>query len=318
MKKFIIVLPILMVTILLISSCSTSSETESSFDKSIKPKGEQTLHFTHKENEQTVDYEVIFRDDKIISLYLNGIKIPDSEIKGYEDIVYNKLNRMRKEINDDDVVFVFRLNSDEFKERMNEFREKFKDDEFKFRFDKEKFKADMDRLKEELKNKKIVINLDKEKMKKNMQKLREHLKELEFEKPEFDFDFDFDFDDLNDKMKKLKIKIMKKDNVHRIETEKLEKDMEKLKEEMGDLSIKMNDLEIELDKLDNFLTALKEELVKDNLINSVDDNLELEMSGDKMIVNEKEITGSLFSKYKNMYENHFDKKLEGNQKFQIK
>jgi hypothetical protein len=94
--------------------------------------------------------------------------------------------------------------------------------------------------------------------------------------------------------------------------------MNRLKDNMRDLSIKMDGLKLELEKLDTFLSDLKQELVKDNLLSSVEDELELEITADKMVVNGKEVTDSLFKKYKSMYEDHFDKKLEGKQKFQIK
>jgi hypothetical protein len=319
--RIALILTVLTGSVLFVQSCASTSETDSVNNDSLKPKGDQTLYFTHKDDGRANEYEVIFSGDKISALYLNGNKIPDSEIKDYEDIIYNKLNSMRKGIKEDEDVFNFseesflKFNPDEFKEKMKEFRDRFKEDEFKFEFNKEKFKADMKKLKEEMKNNGIVINLDKEKMKEQLREFKEQMKDFEFPMPEINIDFN----DLDDTMREIKIRIKKDmDRIHEVDFEKLEKDLEGLKEKMGDLSVKMEGLETELEKLHNFLPALKQELVKDNLINSADDNLDLELSADKMSVNGKDVTGSLFTKYKSMYENHFDKKLEGKKKFKIK
>lgn len=312
--KFAAPLSVLLISFLFIQACSSTQELKSQ-DKYSNQKGEQSLYFTSIEDGQEVKYEVIFKDDKIVSLHRNELKVPSSEISKYDNIVYDKLNGMRKEIKkDDEEVFVFKFNSDEFKEKMKMFGEKFKDNEFKFEFDNEKFKADMNKLKEELKERKIVINLDKGKMKEHMKEMQEHLKEFEFITPEIDIDID----ELNDAMNEIKIKIKKSDKTQKIEIDKLERDMQILKEEMSDLSIKMEDLDRELETLDNFLSELKKELVKDKLINSTDDEIELEMSTDKIKVNDNDVSVELLNKYKKMYESHFNKKLEGKKKFQVK
>jgi hypothetical protein len=64
-------------------------------------------------------------------------------------------------------------------------------------------------------------------------------------------------------------------------------------------------------KLDGFMDALREELESDGLIDNKDDDFDLDLSNDEMIINGEPVPDELFKKYKNMYEGHFGKKLDG-------
>lgn len=282
-------------SLLIFASCSPESYTQQ--DNSTKQKGEQTLYFTENEDGQTVHYEVNFNDGEISSLYKDGVKISENKIKDYEDLVYDNLESIRK---DDDDFFiyngpkVFHFDMDSLHENMKEIRKKLKAKNFHFKFDHKKFKEDMKKMKEELKDMdEIVIHIDKDKICKNLDKSLMHLNNL-------NFDFDFDL------------------NEHEMNMNRLEEKMEDLKDEMDDLSLEMKDLDKEMKNLNSFLDAVKSELVKDNLIDSADEDLELELNSTEMKVNDKKVPADLFEKYKKMYEDHFNKKLTKGMKFRVK
>ena len=83
-----------------------------------------------------------------------------------------------------------------------------------------------------------------------------------------------------------------------------------LKEELKDLDIDLKDLDIELEKLDGFIYDLKEELESDGLIDDKDDEIHLELNRDEMLINGQLVPNELFSKYKDMYEEHLGRKLD--------
>ena len=97
----------------------------------------------------------------------------------------------------------------------------------------------------------------------------------------------------------------------------LDEAMLKLNKNMGHVRIHLRDLDKKLEKLNGFIDDLKQELIKDNLIENESDKLELEISKDEMKVNGKEVPEELFKKYKKMYEDHFDKKLTDENRFRI-
>ncbi len=109
---------------------------------------------------------------------------------------------------------------------------------------------------------------------------------LKKELKEHKFSFDFDMDSFKEEMKDLR-------------------------EELKDLKIDLKDLDIELDKLDGFMEDLREELESDGLIDNKKDDFDLNLNKDEMLINGEPVPDDLFNKYKDMYEEHFDKKLDG-------
>jgi hypothetical protein len=85
--------------------------------------------------------------------------------------------------------------------------------------------------------------------------------------------------------------------------------MKDLREELKDLKFDLKDLDIELDKLDGFMDSLREELESDGLIDNKDDDIKLELNKNEMLINGEPVPDELFKKYKDMYEEHFGKKL---------
>jgi len=308
--KFSLITTFLMAgMLLLITSCGSESFTQQ--EDNAKKKGEQTLSFSEEVNGTEVHYEVNFKEGEISSVYKDNIKIPDNEIEDYEDLVYDKLNSIRKDEDDfyvHDKPHFFHFDMDDFKEDM---KEEFKGEHFKFRFDDKKFKEDMEKLKEELKDlDEIVIEIDKDKIKKDLDESLKHLDKMRIHK----FNFDFDDDEFD---KKIIIELEKDLGEHELNMDELEEDMERLEEEMGNLSEEMKELDKEMKILNKFLDEVKSELFKDGLIKSTKEEFEYELTATEMKVNGEKVSDELHLKYKELYKKHFNKELDGKIKIKI-
>jgi hypothetical protein len=292
---------------LFLTSCGSESFTQ---QEQLKQKGEQTLTFTEKENGTEVHYEVNFNDGEISSVYKDNVKITDKEIKDYEDLVYDKLNSIRRDEDDSYVhhkPYFYHFDMDNFKENMDRMKEEFKGEHFNFKFDHEKFKEDMERLKEEMKEiDEIVIEIDKDKIKKDLDESIKQLDELKIHK----FNFDFDEDEFNKNMKRITIELKKNQDELDLNVEELEKEMENLEGEMSDLSKEMEDLDKEMEILNKFLDAVKSELVKDGLIGNTKEEFGLELTSLEMKVNGEKVSDKLHSKYKEIYKEYYNKELD--------
>ena len=283
-------------SLFIFASCSSEAYTQ---EDTSEQKGEQSLYYTQDENGNRVHYKVNFDGGEISSIYKDGVKVPDNEVKDYEDLVNDELNSIKSNKHDFFIPHsrhVFHFDMDSLNNKMKEMRKKFKTENFHFKFDHKKFKEDMKKMREELKDlDNIVIPIDKDKICENLDKSLRHLNNLNF-----DFDFDFDADK------------------QEISMENLEEEMENLKEEMSDLSIEMEYLNKEMKTLSKFLEAVKSELVEDELINFTDEDFDLELKSTGMKVNGEKVSADLFEKYKKMYEDHFNKELKDDVKFRVK
>ncbi len=294
---------------LFFASCSSESYTQQ--DETTKKKGEQTLYFTENEDGQPVHYEANFNDGKITSLYKDGVKIPEDKIKDYKELVYDNLDSIRKDDNDFFAFHhhgpkVFHFDMDSLNSNMKEWRKKFKAENFDFKFDHKKFKENMEKLKEELKDcDDIVIHIDKDKIRKDIDGGLKHLDKLKMH----NFNFDFDEDELNKNLKRITIEIEKNKNNLELNMEDFKDQMDDLKDKMGDLSDEMDDLDKEINTLNNFLDAVKVELVKDGLIKSSNEKFEMELSPSKMEVNGEKVADNLLEKYKSLYKKHYNKEI---------
>ena len=306
---------IVVCSFLFFASCSSESYTQQ--DETKEQKGQQTLYFTEHEDGEAVHYEANFNNGKITSLYKDGVKVPQDRIKGYEDLVYDNLDSIKK---DDNSLFayhrrpkVFHFNMDSLNNNMKEWRKKFKDETFNFKFDHKKFNENMEKLKEELKDcDNIVIHFDKDKIRKDIDEGLKHLDELKMH----NFNFNFNEDELNKNLKSITIELEKNKHNLDLNMEDLKEQMDDLKDKMSSLSDKMGDLDKEMKKLNDFLDEAKVELVKDGLIKSSDEEFELELSPSKMEVNGEKVADNLLEKYKSLYKKHFDKEIKEKIKIQ--
>jgi chromosome segregation ATPase len=168
----------------------------------------------------------------------------------------------------------------------------------------------MEKLKEELevlKDMKFHFDFGNEEFKVQMENLKDELSELDFE----DFHFEFDDEEFKMNMEELKKELKGKKYSFHFNMDNFKEEMRELKEELKHLDIDLKDLDIELDKLDGFMDNLREELESDGLIDNKDDDIDLELNKNEMLINGEPVPDELFKKYKDMYEEHFGKKLNG-------
>lgn len=279
-------------------------------------KGVKKFHFYEKENGERIHYKAKLKDGKLTALYIDGEKVPDNELSKYESKLQKKIDEYET------VTKEYKKSKDEYKKFADEYSGKMKDlceklrdlrsDRFDFDFN---FDRDFD----------IHISKpDLSELRESMIELRRELKESFANRsivippihiPEIDIppihippvpparfngeDWDKCSDEFKENMKEFNSKM--KDHKW---------DMEEFNESMKGFSEKMK-------KFGSFVKEMKNELINDGIINSGDDIDELLLSEDKMEVNGKTVSEDLHAKYKDMYEKHTGKKIEGKNKIRI-
>ncbi len=293
-------------TLIMMNGCA-ASEMDQRFDHTEKlslSEGDKTFTFTDEYNGKGSGWIVVFKDDEIRSIYRDGVKIPDEEIELYEDLIYKNLPYYLSPVH----FYSFRMKEPapelkNFGKNFKFFRDSLPG--FSSYFDHEAFKERMEKFKEKMsamKDHKIKLKNDREKIREEMKKLKERLKEKRKIKIEIDtddlipdpdelyfnlegFDFDFEIPEINFRM-------------------------EKLDEKLKGIYIRLRDVDMNLKKLGSFIEELKSELVKDELIDDIDSELDLELSKDEMILNGIKLSEEIFLKYRQMYIDHFGKEPE--------
>ncbi len=287
--------------------------------------GVKKFHFYEKENGERIHYKAKLKDGILTSLYIDGEKVPDNELSKYESRIQKKLyehetvTREYKKSKEE-----YKKFAEEYSGKMKDLRERLRDlrsDRFDFDFD-----FDFDRH--------VEIDIQKpdlSELRESMRELRRELKDSFADRsiiippihiPEIhippihvppvppvhfnDEDWDKWADEFKENMKDFKEK-MKENRWH----------MEEFKENMNEFRGKMKELGAEMKKFGNFVKDIKNELIDDGIISSGDDIDELLLSENKMEVNGKSVSSDLHKKYKDMYEKHTGKKIEGNNKIRI-
>lgn len=295
MNKMLVLFHFLFISIIGINAAACSSSKADFKTEPENYKSDNTkFSFTINENGKKKYFEVEFANDSILSLTINGEKIKNENINDYEDEIYSKLNDLH---------------------RKNYFSFKFHNPSF----DKKEFKEEMKKLKKELKEKRIEINaaiLNDSLIKKNVENALKNI-----QKNDHVFHFDFDRDDLQEALSKLNDELDNLDfnldiNMD-FDFDKIDIEIEKAMKKLGEVHIELNDLDDDLEKLSSFSDALRTELVKDKLIESKNDDLDIEISENAMIVNDKKVRDTLLKKYKKLYKEHFGEELEGKRRFEI-
>jgi hypothetical protein len=291
MKNFTAALIIFFIPVFAVplASCASSEEgMKKDSSEHFISEGDKTFTFQEKTDEGINEWKAVFKDDKLISLYKNGTRIKDNELKDYEDIVYENIpsgfphhpKRFK----------TFKIYSDS----LNGELEKMKSFVIKIpKLDNMELKANLDKMREELsalRGKKFEFHFDSDEFKESMKNLKKDLKKFKFDKK--DFDFHFDSESFKKEMEELKIEI------------------QKMKEEMKDLKINMDDLGEDMQKLEGFMEDVKQELVADGYIKYKDEKFNLSISANEMKVNNELIPEETFKKYKDLYENNYGKELD--------
>lgn len=249
------------------------------------------VRFTFTENGKK--YEVTLENDKIVSLYINDEAVPEEDFYLYEDMIMEKhqevkeglkkldgelenldenLAKMDEELEELSITLNgmdinVNIDSDEIRRSVEHAMESMKDFNVNISFDDSHFKMNMDQLKEnldELKN--IHVSIDEDRIELALENLDEQLSKINI--------------DLSD-LKNLKVE---------------------LKDEMNNLKAELNGLDIELEELSEFIDVMKKELVKDGLIQSEDDLINIKYKNGNLYINNKIVPEELQEKYKNMRE----------------
>jgi chromosome segregation ATPase len=295
-----------MILLFVFASCSTSTESTSYISDE---DGKETFSFTDDVAGEESHFTAHFDGDRIISIYKDGSKVPADKMDEYSELVYHKLNSLRKGMKDfDDDMIHFSFDMDNFNKEMDAFREKMLSEGLsssKFHFDGKNLKEQMQKLKEELsqlKGEELDFHFDKEVHQKAMKELEESLKNLHLDKESFSFEFDNE--EFKEQMAKLKEELKNQD------WENLEFDIPEFHFEMKNFENDMKEFKVEMKKLKDFLKEMRSELVNDNLISNEDEDFDLHFSAESMKINDKEVSSELHNKYKEMYHKHFGKEIE--------
>lgn len=273
------------------TGCSSFRDDDFSKDQISNDKGLHTMVF-HDDN---VEWKVKMKDDKIVSLYKDGEKIPDNKLYKYKDYIYDKI--------------------DEINEDMKEFSFNMKD----FHVDMENFNRDMEKMREELNRQHVDINFDHEQFGKEMEnaadeirkafdsdEFRNNMKNLQEELKNIKVDVDAgkiheEMDNVREQLKNIKVDI-NMDDFHN--------NMMKMKKELKDMKSDLKDAKKGARKFKMFLYDLKEGLQKDGLIDESDDNFDLQFNSKELIINGKKAPDDIHNKYKKMYEERFNRTMD--------
>ncbi len=190
-------------------------------------------------------------------------------------------------------------------------------DTFDIDIDMNEFDEEMKELQKELgkiKSYKFDFDFDNEGFRTQMEELKKELSELDLE----EFHFEFDDEEFRMNMEELNKELMEIKYSFHFDMDNFKEEMDGLREELKNLKFDLKDLDTELDKLDGFMEDLREELESDGLIDNKEDDFDLDLNNDEMLINGEPVPDELFNKYKDMYEEHFGKKLDGDHNLKIR
>lgn len=265
--------------------------------------GKRKFNF-HKDD---VHWKGTIENGKLVKLYKDGDRVPENELREHEGFILSTLGEI------DDALADIEINMDDLKKDMAQLKDDLKDI---------KINLDFDELKE------IESHFNSDEFKKEMQEVKESLKDIKI-----DIDFDhikeigehFNSEEFKNEMENMRLELEKiKDLKINFDKESFRESMVELKEglkdiqinvsdldiDLTDLKIDLADLKVEMRKLKNFMSDLKKDLVKENIISSIDEDFKLEFSKEKILVDEKVLPANLHKRYLKMYKEHFGKELE--------
>ena len=192
-KQELLFFTLIFVSTIFIFGCGTTYYSHGKNTSSYKSEeGKTALIFDTEDDGEFFHWKAVFEDDELVALYKNGKKIPTSELEEYEDMVYDRLDDLRPHKKRMSIHFKdFPFDKEEFKEKMDELKEYFKEHKGEWNFDSEEFKEQMKKFKDEikkLKDLKFDIQFDEDELEQSMKELKENLKELKIHPPKIDID----------------------------------------------------------------------------------------------------------------------------------
>lgn len=289
----------LMLMLSTFAACSSSGDWETSDPDS----NETKVTFYGNDHGTTKEFKAVVNEGQIISLEIDGDRIPESEFPEYRKIVMGKIKNM--DCDNETISF----NTALLHKEMRELKNKLKDKKFAIKLDKEKFKSGMKAFKESMKQMKDAKFFSDGELSAACAELANiQIPNINIKINNEDFDFDFDSEEWGESMREFgeSMKNFKVD----IDLSSLDESMEELEENLRDLDIDLSELKIEMEKLENFITDLKDELVSDGYIENVEQDFNLEFNKDSLEVDGKRVSDADFEKYKIMYKEHFGKDLD--------
>lgn len=300
-------------------------ENESLFTKDSTElrKGNRVFRFSENEDGNNIRYKAKLNNGKLDELYVDGKKVPDNELINYSTKVEDKIAEHEFLVNE------YRKNKNEYKKLSKEYSKKMREQQkklnsfgnryyknhfdFEFNFEASDFSGFRESmrelrrsLKENFAGKSIVIppihipeiNIPE------IELPEIHIPPIHISKIDIHEFSEFNNEKWDDWQKELNEKMK-------------ELDMSEFKESMKEYKMNMGKFKTEMKKFGTFMDSSKEEMVKDNLIETEDDLDSFFLSEDKFVINGKEVLPEIHTKYLDMYENYTGKKLEGDKKIRI-
>ena len=235
-----------------------------------KKKAETFIFYSGEHQDK---FEAVFLSGELKSLSKNGKLLSKDEMKDNEDLVYDRINDLGNKNKED---FVFHFDDKKFSERMKHFGEEMKHfkphihmmlDSLNFNFDNLDFNIDIPDIELDEKD----FNIDMEGINKELEKAAEEIKNS-------------------------------KEQIAKLDIPEL---TIRINEEIKKANIDLKRSKKEIHKLDQFLKDIKQEMVKDNLIKSSGDKIDLKIDDGDIYVNGKKLPDELAKKYKKMYMDKF-------------
>ncbi len=288
----------------------------SAYDDSVKM-GEKIFIFHEEKDGVDNLWKAVFKDNKLISLYRNGTKIPDDQLDKYNGIVYTNIDLIGDDGGEQFLPNDFShgrhkyFDEEKFNKQMKMLGkklEKLKFDSDSSWFDNRKFEEEMRILGDKLSHIRINVNIDSGKFGCNMMGL---LKDHDF----------FDSKKFKHEMKRLSEDL--KNNTVAMKDFKFnmpdfENNMKKLNEKMKDLKIDMHGLKSKMRKLNLFLKDLRVQLKQDGYVSDEEEDFNFTLNGHEMILNGKKMSENEYHKYKELYKKNFGKDITDDDPFVIK
>lgn len=307
-KEFSSLLIGLSVSLLLLTSCSAGEATKSSEIRT----SEKTFIFRDGQD----IYRVEFDGKRITSLYKNESKIPDNEIDNYKDLVEYELKNLTKDLyakkERPKRIKIF-IDKDKSDNDTTEYDEKVFDVPmfFRFRIDDDllkDMKTELDSLMKDLKDKDFEVYINPDDIKEPMMKFKKFFEDFTTPEPP-----KVDMEQFQKKMEKFREQMkMRKLNIDSLEIELRDrmKDFRKRQKKKIEI-IELKNENDEFNKSESFIDELRDELMKDDYLDSFASRFSFRMDEEKISVNNKELPHELLNKYKEIFRKHHGRNLNG-------
>ncbi|MBI3124235.1 MAG: M48 family metalloprotease [Ignavibacteriales bacterium] len=323
----------------------SSIQTESPDTASIK-KGKHTFKFSEDVNGEEKRFKAKLNNGKLEELYIDGDKVDAKDFDKYESKISSRVSEY------DSGMKEYREGMKKFREEMKAHKQKLSQLHKKLgKLDRKHADFDFD-FDFDFPNNISIPEFDSAHMHKIMAEVQANLKEhfahhsvkippihippvhippippippIHIDGDDDDCDYEFDKEEFEESMKEWKkefeagMKEFNKEMKH-FDSKKLAEEIKnsvnskEFKESMKELKVNMSKLKADMKILKEYLNDVKDELVKDKLVNDEDDLDKFYLSKTEMKVNGKVVSPELHKKYLQLYKKHYGKDLDDDQK----